>query len=77
MRTLHRRCAEHLSTTPAKLLEKLRVEYARTLLSTGAVPVKTLADTCGFGTTARMKRAFERELGVGPREYRLLFSGTN
>ncbi len=35
---------------------------------------KTLAAQCGFGSTARMKRAFQRELGVAPREYRWLFS---
>jgi transcriptional regulator GlxA family with amidase domain len=72
LRTFHRRCLEHLGTTPAKLLDKLRVERARTELAAGAVPAKTLAARCGFGTPARMKRAFERELGVGPRGYRLL-----
>ena len=71
-RTFHRRCADHLSTTPAKLLEKLRVEHARTLLATSSAPVKTLAVDCGFATPARMKRAFRRELGVGPSEYRTL-----
>jgi transcriptional regulator GlxA family with amidase domain len=75
LRTLHRRCLEHVGTTPAKLLDKLRVEHARTLLSTSTLPAKTLAAQCGFGGTARMKRAFERELGVAPREYRLLFPG--
>jgi transcriptional regulator GlxA family with amidase domain len=72
MRTLHRRCADHLATTPAKLLEKIRVEHARTLLSTSTTTVKTLAADCGFATPARMKRAFLRELGMGPREYRHL-----
>lgn len=72
-RTFHRRCVD-LDTTPAKLLEKLRVEHARTLLTTTEVSMKTLASDCGFGTTARMKRAFQRELGVAPKEYRLLFA---
>ena len=72
LRTLHRRCAEDLQTTPAKLLDKLRVEYARTLLAAGPRPAKQLAVECGFGNSTRMKRAFERELGLGPREYRLL-----
>jgi transcriptional regulator GlxA family with amidase domain len=73
-RTLHRRCREYADTTPAKLLDKLRVEHARTLLSTSSLPAKALAVQCGFGSAARMRRAFERELGVAPREYRLLFS---
>jgi transcriptional regulator GlxA family with amidase domain len=71
-RTFHRRCLEHLSTTPAKLLDKLRVEHARDLLATSDQPIKALAVTCGWGTAARMTRAFERELGMSPRAYRLL-----
>jgi transcriptional regulator GlxA family with amidase domain len=72
VRTLHRRCLEHLATTPAKLLDKLRVEHARSLLARSELPAKTLAAQCGFGNPTRMKRAFERELGIGPREYRVL-----
>jgi len=73
LRTLHRRCADHLQTTPAKLIEKLRVEHARLLLSTTPLQAKPLAATCGFGSPAMMNRAFRRELGVLPREYRLMF----
>ena len=72
VRTLHRRCIDRMGTTPAKLVEKLRVEQARTLLTTTNLPAKTLADQCGFGSAARMKRAFERELGMGAREFRML-----
>ena len=72
VRTLHRRCAIELKTTPAKLLDKLRVEHARSLLASGQWSAKELAAHCGFGNSTRMKRAFERELGLGPREYRLL-----
>lgn len=71
-RTFHRRCLDQLSTTPAKLLDKLRVERARDLLTSTDLPVKSLAATCGFGSPARLNRAFERELGMGPRAYRLL-----
>jgi transcriptional regulator GlxA family with amidase domain len=72
LRTFHRRCLAHLGTTPAKLLDKLRVEHARTLLATTALPTKTLVATCGFGTAARMKRAFAREMGMVPRDYKML-----
>jgi transcriptional regulator GlxA family with amidase domain len=71
-RTFHRRCLAQLHTTPAKLLDKLRVERARDLLAKSRLPAKSLATACGFSSTARMKRAFERELGLGPRAYRLL-----
>jgi transcriptional regulator GlxA family with amidase domain len=72
LRTLHRRCLDRLATTPAKLLEKLRVEHARTLLATSDLAVKALAADCGFGNPARMKRAFEREIGMSPRDYRVM-----
>lgn len=72
VRTLHRRCLAQLAMTPAKLIDKLRVEHARALLASGEVSAKTLAITCGFGNATRMKRAFERELGLAPRDYRVL-----
>lgn len=72
VRTLHRRCLDTLSTTPARLIEKLRVEHARALLEARDLPCKSLAQSCGFGSTARMNRAFDRELGLTPRAYRVL-----
>jgi transcriptional regulator GlxA family with amidase domain len=74
VRSLHRHCLEALDTTPAKLIEKLRVEQARTLLATTQLGTKTIAARCGFGSAPRMARAFERALGVAPRAYRLMFA---
>lgn len=75
VRSLHRRCAETLGSTPAKVLESLRVEAARTLLSTTSLGTKTVATRSGFGSAPRMTRAFERALGVTPRDYRMLHAG--
>jgi transcriptional regulator GlxA family with amidase domain len=77
VRSLHRRCGESLSTTPAKLVEKLRVEQARTLLATTDLGTKTIAARCGFGTARRMAPVFERVLGVSPRTYRTMFTGAD
>jgi transcriptional regulator GlxA family with amidase domain len=74
VRSLHRHCLEVLDTTPAKLVEKLRVEHARTLLTTTQLGTKTIAARCGFGAAARMARAFDRTLGVAPSSYRMMFS---
>jgi transcriptional regulator GlxA family with amidase domain len=74
VRSLHRHCREALDTTPAKLVEKLRVEQARTLLATTRLGTKTIAARCGFGSAPRMTRAFERALGVAPHAYRLMFA---
>ena len=72
VRTLHRSCLQALDLTPAKLVEKLRVERARTLLTTTRLGTKTIAARSDFGTTPRMARAFERVLGVAPTAYRTL-----
>lgn len=73
MRTFHRRCLADLGTTPAKLVERLRVEHARLLLTTTERAAKEIAALAGFGDPARMRRAFDRCLGLGPRDVRLLF----
>jgi len=69
LRTFHRRCAEQLATTPSKLIEALRVEHARTLLTTTALGTKTVAARSGFGSPGQMARVFKRTLGVAPSEY--------
>ncbi|HEX4461099.1 MAG TPA: helix-turn-helix domain-containing protein, partial [Polyangia bacterium] len=74
VRSLHRHCLEALDTTPAKLVEKLRVEQARTLLATTRLGTKAIAARCGFGSPPRMTRAFERALGVAPHAYRMMFA---
>jgi transcriptional regulator GlxA family with amidase domain len=74
VRTLHRSCLQALDLTPAKLIEKLRVEQARTLLATTQLGTKVIAVKCGFGSTPRMTRAFQRALGVPPASYRLMFA---
>jgi transcriptional regulator GlxA family with amidase domain len=76
VRTLHRRCLDHLGTTPGRLIDKLRVDHARNLLESSALSLKTLSAQCGFGNATRLKRAFQRELGIAPREYRALRSAS-
>lgn len=76
LRTLHRRCVALTGTTPARLIDKLRVEHGRTLLLTTDLPLKSLAARCGFTSTTHLKRAFERTLGMTPRTYRLLHASS-
>lgn len=73
VRTLHRRCLELTSATPAKLVERLRVERGKDLLARGK-SVKLMATSVGFESPARARRAFERVLGLSPREAALLFA---
>ncbi|HUA56529.1 MAG TPA: GlxA family transcriptional regulator [Candidatus Sulfotelmatobacter sp.] len=74
-RTFARVYAAKLGTTPAKTVERLRVEAARRALEDGGAPLKLIAHRCGFGDEERMRRAFVRRLGVSPSDYRARFAG--
>jgi transcriptional regulator GlxA family with amidase domain len=74
VRTLHRRTGAVLGVTPAKLIERLRVEHARTLLSSTELSQKLVAGQAGFSGNAQMQRAFKRHLGVDAGAVRLLFT---
>ncbi|MBC7601643.1 MAG: GlxA family transcriptional regulator [Ramlibacter sp.] len=52
--------------TPAKAVEKIRVEAARTAFEGGAASVQRVATECGFGDAERMRRSFARLLGMAP-----------
>lgn len=52
--------------TPAKAVERVRVEAARTALENGAASVQRVAVDCGFGDVERMRRSFTRLLGLPP-----------
>ena len=56
--------------TPAKAVERVRVEAARTALENGGTPVQRIAVECGFGDVERMRRSFVRLLGVPPSSLR-------
>jgi transcriptional regulator GlxA family with amidase domain len=59
--------------TPGAYVEAARVERARIALETGDLPVEEVARQAGFGTVETMRRAFRRQVGVSPAEYRTRF----
>jgi transcriptional regulator GlxA family with amidase domain len=68
-----RRFRAEVGLTPARYVERLRLEAARRRLEEGEEPVASVAARCGFGTAETMRRAFLRALGVAPAEYRRRF----
>jgi transcriptional regulator GlxA family with amidase domain len=72
-RHLRRLFADQTGTTPARFVERVRVEAARERLEGSATPVEAVAASCGFGSSETMRRAFLRVLGVGPSDYRARF----
>ncbi len=61
--------------TPARYVERVRLEAARRNLEDTQEPLAAVAGACGFGTPETMRRVFLRALGVGPAEYRRRFRG--
>jgi transcriptional regulator GlxA family with amidase domain len=59
--------------TPARYVERVRLEAARRRLEDTADPIAVIAEMCGFGTAETMRRVFLRTLEVGPAEYRRRF----
>jgi transcriptional regulator GlxA family with amidase domain len=59
--------------TPARYVERVRLESARRALEDTPEPIASIASACGFGTAETMRRAFLRTLEVGPAEYRRRF----
>jgi transcriptional regulator GlxA family with amidase domain len=57
-------------TTPAKAVERLRLEAARTAVEAGRAPIDRVAETAGFGDPERMRRAFLRAFGQPPQALR-------
>jgi transcriptional regulator GlxA family with amidase domain len=65
-----------LGTTPARYVERVRVEAARRRLEESSDGVDGVAAACGFGTSETMRRAFLRTLRVPPSAYRSRFTAT-
>ncbi|MEV2273272.1 helix-turn-helix domain-containing protein [Nonomuraea africana] len=76
MRQLTRLFRQELGTTPARYVERARMERAKNLLETGDQPLDVVARRSGFGSPETMRRAFARELGVPPAAYRARFRST-
>ncbi len=60
-------------TTPAKAVERLRIDVARAAVERSHVPFDRIAEEAGFGDAGRMRRAFLRNLGHPPQTLRRSF----
>lgn len=62
--------AKEIKTTPAKFVERLRVETARRRLEESQNSMETIAGECGFGNVNSMRNVFQRTLKIPPGQYR-------
>lgn len=74
-RQVARLFASEMNTTPAKFVERVRVDHAKALLATGHSITKT-AKASGFGSSESMRRTFNQRLQTSPSEYRARFQST-
>lgn len=72
-RTFVRRFHGEAQMTPAKFVAMARLESARQRLEATHDGVEVIAADCGFGSSERMRRTFQRQLGVAPAQYRERF----
>jgi transcriptional regulator GlxA family with amidase domain len=69
-RHFSRAFARETGVSPARAVERLRLEAARALIETTSAPVEGVAAKVGFGDPERMRRAFLRAYGHPPRALR-------
>ena len=65
--------AKEMNTTPAKFVERLRVEAARRRLEESHNSMEMIAGECGFGNVNSMRNVFQRTLKIAPGQYRRHF----
>ncbi len=74
-RSFARLYAAGTGRTPARTVEAMRLEAARRLLTERLdMQIAEVAEECGFVDDERMRRAFLRDMGVPPSDYRARFT---
>lgn len=73
-RHLARLFRDELGISPARFIERVRLDAARSLLDAGHT-VTDAAQLAGFSSDDRLRRVFGATFGVSPREYRDRFGG--
>jgi transcriptional regulator GlxA family with amidase domain len=64
---------DEVGETPARFVERVRLEVARSELETTGDTLDRIAARCGLGTAETLRRVFQRRLGVSPDAYRRRF----
>jgi len=65
--------AREVGETPARYVERLRVEAVRRMLEAGDQRLEAVAHSAGFGNADVMRQAFQRHVQTTPERYRAAF----
>lgn len=69
-RNFSRRFREETGVSPARFIEKARLEAARRWLVTSQLPMESVARKSGFSSASHLNQVFRKSLGVTPLAYR-------
>lgn len=72
-RNFARRFHAEMGITPAKYIETMRIQAARSRLENTSESIESIADNTGFSNGERMRRAFIRHINTCPQDYRARF----
>ena len=72
-RHLSRVFTRELGITPAGYVERARIDVARGMLEETSLGLDAVAEASGFGSVETLRRAFHRNVGVAPNDYRARF----
>src|ERR1700682_528284 len=75
-RHFSRRFKRAFGHTPADFVEKLRIDEARRRLSNGVTNIEYVGASVGFKSAHVFRRAFERRLGINPKDFRERFENS-
>lgn len=65
-----RRLLDRSGTSYRKLVDEVREQRARDMLTAGTLPIKAIAGTLGFESSSNFARSFKRWTGMTPKAYR-------
>ena len=69
-RSFNRRFLAAVGTSPARFVQKARLNSARDLLRQSNLSVAEVAQRCGFADSSHFSRAFSAHVGSAPQAYR-------
>ena len=69
-RSLERQFVAQLGRTPSDEINRVRMDVARQLLLQPDLPIRSIADRCGFSGIQGLNRSFLRTVGVTPATFR-------
>ncbi|QFS40452.1 GlxA family transcriptional regulator [Burkholderia cepacia] len=72
-RTFARNFLKETGRSPAQFVLAARVERAKALLERADWPLERIAERSGFGSVDALQRAFAKQVGVSPHDYRARF----